>query len=245
MTSETDEHKREREANEAAIRADERSAERAKVVAWVLFVAGPIAAVVSWKLTDNVAEHGQAGDFFGGHLAGFGNLAAFLMMFAAFMLQRAELRTALLEAKAQTIALNAQQEALFEQAKAMQETARATLHQLELGELLRLQAEAETLRVTFTLEASAMHPDVTSADTTKASNARTNLSRVQDELNSVNATGAQIDQCIEELNEHRQSPKEKKPPTPAGIRQLARNLNVARIALRHVQLSRLAYATRV
>lgn len=65
------------------------------VVAAILFTAlGPAAAVFTWSTVEgtNAAEaRGQAGDFLGGHIAAFANLASFCVVFAALLLQRREL----------------------------------------------------------------------------------------------------------------------------------------------------------
>lgn len=45
----------------------------------------------AWRAGKGPADAGQMGDYFGGHLAGIGNVAAFLLMYAALLYQRQEL----------------------------------------------------------------------------------------------------------------------------------------------------------
>lgn len=99
----------------------------------VLLLATGVASVVlrKWEWPGTA---GPVGDFFGGHLSGFGNLAAFLMMFAALTLQRRELalqrrelELSRDESAKQTTALDEQHDALVKAYEAAEKQAAAML----------------------------------------------------------------------------------------------------------------------
>lgn len=134
-------------------------AERKKAERWALWapraalallIAGVAAAVLTSLLAKDWPAAGQVGDFFGGHLSGFGNLAAFLLMFATLTLQRLELadarRDAQEQAKTEARRHAEQHGALVKAYQAAEQQATALLEAQKI--------QAETLKATQELVAA-------------------------------------------------------------------------------------------
>lgn len=114
-----------------------------------LVLLGVGSAGLSFYMHDTWGDRGTAGDFFGGHLSGFGNLASFFVVFAALLLQTRELALQRRALKLQRDEMQAQAAELKrgadEQRNVALALAASTRAQERLADLQRYQAERSAL----------------------------------------------------------------------------------------------------